>query len=59
MFIALRNKLDALKMISNIIYVLRYIFQMYRLQNTGSSQNVLILAKGEPLYRLDNTYGVL
>lgn len=31
------------------ILYLSEIFQMYHPQNTGSSQNVLILAKGEPL----------
>lgn len=30
------------------------IFQSYHLQNTGSSQNVLTLAKGEPL----TVYGI-
>lgn len=36
--------------VSNIILcTFPFIFQMYHLQNTGSSQNVLILAKGEPL----------
>ena len=35
----------------NILCTFHFIFQLYHLQNTthGSSQNVLILAKGEPL----------
>ena len=35
--------------VSSILSSFLSIFHMYHLRNTGSSQNVLILAKGEPL----------
>ena len=39
------------------LYVPFIVFSiMYHLQDTGSSQNEIILAKGEPLKRLGNTW---